>query len=151
MSSLKKTITLPLAGDDVHVDVTTRVIEIVERVYDTNVDVVSTVLLVDPARVKLTQLAEVVGLWLTPGQLEQVGLKRREVPDAIYQASPEDVGRIVGCIQAACLFTRKHISEDEMRKLALGQDLEDEQPEKPAPKKKRASRKSTPRRSTASS
>ena len=150
MSSLRKTIALPLAGDEVHVDVTTRIIEIVERVYDTNVDVVSTILLVDPSRVKLTQLAEVVSLWLTPGQLEQVGLKRREIPEAIYESSPEDIGRVVGCIQAACLFTRRHINEDEMRKLAMGEDLDDGKQEAPAPKKKPARRKSTPKRSTGS-
>jgi len=124
--NLRKQITIPLAGQEIHINVDMRVIEIVESIYDTNVDVVATEILTNPSRIKLTQIATIVCAMLTAGHYEQLGLKHREVRDEILGASPDDIGKIVGAIQAACLYCRKYITEAEFDRLNQGLDLEDE-------------------------
>lgn len=126
MSNLKKRITLALAGEEIDVDVNMRIIEIAERVYDLNADVIASVLLVDPGRVKLTQLADVICEWITPAQYKAFDLRRKDLREAIYSATHDELRVIIGCVQAAILFCRRHINEDELQALSRGEDLPDE-------------------------
>lgn len=141
MKNIRKTVTLPLGDDEVSLNVDMRIIEVVERIYDVNVDLVATVLLVDPSRVKLTDLAQVVGEWLTPMHFEQLGIKRKDVKELIYTANHAELSKIVGCVQAACLFVRRHITAEELDALARGEDLPEKEKAEAAPKKKRRTRK----------
>jgi hypothetical protein len=130
--NLRKQITIPLAGQEIHINVDMRVIEIVESIYDTNVDVVATEILTNPRKIKLTQIATIICTMLTVGHYEQLGLKHREVRDEILGAPSGDIGKMVGAIQAACLYCRKYINEEQFDRLNQGLDLEEEEDKKKA-------------------
>lgn len=124
MKPLRKQIELTIADRSVMLNVDMRVIEIVESVYDTNVDVVATQILTIPALNQLTKLSAVIQQWLLPGHYQQLGLSRSDVKQAIFGASPDDISRITGCVQAACLYARNYITDEQMERLARGEDLE---------------------------
>lgn len=128
MKPLRKQIEVFVGDRSVMLNVDMRVIEIVESVYDTNVDVVATQILTIPAYNQLTKLASVVQQWLLPGHFQQLGLSRQDVKSVIYGASPNEIAKLTGCIQAACLYARNYITDEQMERLARGEDLEPEQP-----------------------
>lgn len=142
MSDLKKRITIAIAGEEIDVDVNMRIIEIAERIYDFNADVIASVLLVDLARVKLTQLADLICEWIPPQKYQQHDLRRKDLRNGVYTATPDELRKLTGCVQAALLFCRRHIDEEEMQTLARGEDLPDseETSEGKSAKKSKASK-----------
>lgn len=121
---MRKNIELEVAGQTFKIAVNMRVIEVIERVYDQNVDMVVGAILADPSRIKLTQLAEVViNLIADQGA---GSLTRSEVKEYVYTLDSDGLSQLIGSVQAAALFFRNHITEDQFDQLAAGHDLEDE-------------------------
>jgi hypothetical protein len=125
MGDLRKQCQIELCGSDVSLNVDMRLIELIERIYDSNVDVVA-VMLTDPRRIKLTQIADVYLAWLTPGQLDSLGTNRADIREYIYKASMDEINKLVGCIQASCLYFRNQISAEDFDTLTRGESLPDE-------------------------
>jgi len=119
--SLKTTVVVRLFDEEFEFDVDFRIIEIVERVFDSNVDLCAHVYLA--TNPKLTQVAEIVYQWL---RLKSNQHSRDAVKGEIYGMAREDLQKVVGAIQGACAFMRKQVGEDELKKLADGKDLDDQ-------------------------
>lgn len=120
---LKRQVTVEIDGQEVHLDVNMRVIEIIERVYNCNVNF-AVVSLQNPAQVKLTDLADVYGAWLTNGHLEQLEISRKDLRRWVYQADIDTINRLSGAVMGAALHYRHDISGDDMQTLASGRSLE---------------------------
>lgn len=119
MASLRTTVTVCLFGEEYEFDVDFRIIEIVERVYDANVDLCAHVYLA--TNPKLSQVAEIMHQWL---RIKTNKHKRDDVKGEIYGMDREDLQKVIGAIQGACAYMRKQIGDDELKKLANGQDLD---------------------------
>jgi len=149
MADVRKQVCVELCGSDVHLSVDMRFIELVERVYDMNVNVVP-VILQNPSHIKVTQLADLYLAWMTNEQVNTLGVKRVDIREDIYQASIEKINRMVGCIQAACLYYRREIDEADFDTLTKGESLPDERVEEPDGKKKSGSKRKPSPKSTKS-
>lgn len=119
---LRKTITLPVGDDEFEIDVDFRVLEIIERVYDMRAEYVAGLLEQDH-RIRRSQVAEVVLGWLSQRSDALVGRRRLDVLEEITTAPEEVLRRYVGAIQGAILFSLKRLSEEDLEKLARGEDL----------------------------
>lgn len=125
MSGLKKQVRVELCGAEIALPVNMALIEIIERVYDTNVNF-AVVALQNPAQVKLTQLAEVFLSWMSAGHFEQLGVKRADVREFIYKADMDVIDRLTGAIMGSALHFREAISGDDMETLAKGKSIQQE-------------------------
>lgn len=125
MQDLRKQVRVALCGGEVALPVDMAVIEIIERVYDLNVNF-AVVALQNPAQVKLTQLAEVYLSWLRPGHFEQLNVKRADVREYIYTADIDQIDVLSGAVMGAALHFRKAISGDDMDALAKGGSIQQE-------------------------
>ena len=114
---LRKTLELPIFDDTVEVDVDFRLIETVERVFGTVADIVAGDTLVhNPRRY---QIAEVIASWVRSREH-----KRKDVHEHVITAPPERLQVYIGAIQGAVLYSLSYVSEDELDKLARGEDLD---------------------------
>lgn len=119
---LKKTLEIPLPDGEVAVvDVNFRIIEIVERIYDTNADVVASVNLASPAKMLRSKIAAVIVEWLSTVETD---FKRSEIREYVMTAEPKLLNVYSGCIQAAVLYSLKYINDEEFKQLSSGKDLE---------------------------
>lgn len=119
---LKKTLELPLPNDEtVTLTVDFRIIEVVERVYNQNADIVASVDLATPSRMLRSKIAAVIVEWLS---LKDHGYKRAEIKEFVITAPPPLLNVFSGCIQAAVLYSLKYINDEEFDKLRRGEDLE---------------------------
>jgi len=135
VADLKKTLVLVIGGEEIPVDVTMRVIEALERTFDANALTVAAVDLANTLRVKRSQVADAVLEWV---RVERSKPKqtRAEMREAILGSPPEEFAAIVGCLQAAALFSIRDptkpngrmIDDEQFAELARGKDL----PEKKA-------------------
>lgn len=117
---MKKFVELDVCGESFTLPVDMRIIEIIERVYNMNVDLVAATVLVNPAKIRLVDLAQVVEAWLAGKDTE---LTRRDIKSDVYTKSNDELNKLVGSIQAACMYFRKHIDERQFDLLARGEDL----------------------------
>ena len=118
---LRKTLEIPLPdGDTAAVDVNFRIIEIVERVYNSSADVVASVDLASPRSMLRSKIAAVIVDWLTT---TEVDFKRSELREHIITAEPKLLNVYSGCIQAAVLYSLKYIDEEQFDLLSKGKDL----------------------------
>lgn len=124
---LKKTLELVISGKTIPIDVDFRVIEVVERVYGANADLVASVDLANPIRVQRYKVANVIANWLSA---LNTGLNRDEIKEAVVTASIEELTKFTGAIQAAILFSLKYIDDEQFAALARGDDLPDAPPVK---------------------
>jgi len=119
---LKKTLDIPLPdGETATLNVDFRIIEIVERVYNQNADLVASVDLSTPSRMLRSKIAAVIVEWLA---VKETGFKRSEIKEFVLTASPPMLNVFSGCIQAAVLYSLKYIDDDQFDKLKRGEDLE---------------------------
>src|SRR5690606_16327403 len=119
---LRKTLEIPLPDGEVAVvDVNFRIIEIVERIYDTNADVVASVNLASPAKMLRSKIAAVIVEWLSTVETD---FKRSEIREYVMTAEPKLLNVYSGCIQAAVLYSLKYINDEEFKQLSSGKDLE---------------------------
>lgn len=96
-----------------------RIIEIIERVFDANAEMIVSITLANPVKVRRTQIADVIAEWLSlDGQY-----KRREVREYVITAPAENIRQYVGCIQAAVLWSLAYIDDDQFTTLTKGEDL----------------------------
>lgn len=119
---LRKTISLPVGDDEFEIDVDFRVLEIIERVYDMRAEYVAGLLEVDH-RIRRSQVAEVILGWLSQRSDALVGRRRLDLLEEITTASEAVLRRYVGAIQGAILFSLKQLSDEDLEKLARGEDL----------------------------
>lgn len=137
---LKSTLDVPLGGDEITIDVTYRVIEQVERVFGTLADLVASETLVNNPRRHL--VAEVIALWAA-GR----GYRRRQVIEEVSTCDHHTLQRYIGAIQGAVLFVLRHVDEKDMKRLAEGLDLEDEEEGEQDPEEKPKKGKEKPKAS----
>ena len=126
MRKINEIINLQFGERDVQLRVDMRLIETVERVYDCNIDIVAAIILSNPMKIKLSQLASVFIEWMTNEQITFIG-GRDAVKEYIYMADEQTLRMYVGAVQGACLFCRNHITADEMSELAAGNDIGQEE------------------------
>lgn len=119
---MKKTISFEAAGHEFEVPVDFSAIEVVESVYQLNVEMVMTQL-ADPAMIMRTKVARVISTW--PKQMPK-GLRRQEVYESVVTTDSDNLARYVGTIQGALGFALGYISETQLDTLARGEDLEEE-------------------------
>jgi hypothetical protein len=120
---LKKTLEIPLPDDStVSINVDFRIIEIVERVYNQNADIVASVDLANPARMLRSKIAMVISDWVA---LRDTGFRRQDIKEFVMTARPEKLNVFSGCIQAAVLYSLKYIDDAQFEKLSKGQDLDE--------------------------
>lgn len=144
---IRKTIDVPLFGDSVPVDVTFKIIEIVERVYGQTADLVASTLLTDPRQTLRHKVADVIVAWV--GNRESLGEYSRTELRGEIMTAPVDVFRVyVGAIQAAVLYSLRYVTEQQFDQLSRGEDLTDDAAGEAAepvgkPKRKPSSRRVT--------
>lgn len=118
---MRKFIEMEVCGEVYSLPVDMRVIEIVERVYNQNVDMVAAMVLTNAAQVRLTDLASVVMGWLA--SKEGCKLTQREIKEYTYTLDSNGLRVLIGSVQAACLYFRNHITEEQFDLLVRGEDL----------------------------
>lgn len=124
--TLRKSVTFEVLGEEISIPVNYRCIEVIERVFQCSAEVVVSMRLVDPMTLKRYEIANTVVEWMTEfNLLSQHGWSREKVrEDVMVGPSEGKLNVIVGCIQAAVLFTLKHVTEEEFEKLCRGEDLD---------------------------
>lgn len=122
MKQMKKTLDLPLPdGDSLTMEVTFRIIEIVERVYNQNADLVVSIDLATPSRMLRSKIADVIAEWVGT---RHTNFKRSEIREFVITRPPDELNVYAGCIQAAVMYSLKYINDDEFAKLTRGEDLD---------------------------
>lgn len=139
---MRKSVEFELCGEPIDLTVDMRIIEVVERVYNKNVDMVAAAVLTNPMSIRLTDIADVIMGWVAHKNLD---LSRRDIKNHIYSASQDELNVLIGCIQAACLYMRQHITDEQFDLLVAGEDLP---PEPVADEDKEETAKKKPRRSS---
>lgn len=125
---LRKSVSFELLGEEVRVDLNFRVIQVLERVYDANLDHVIAFELAIPARVKRSKVAEAIADWLETQGIDR-DWKRREVLEHVMGAPVEQLNKYIGCLQAAALFCLRgpdglpQIDDEGIALLMEGKDL----------------------------
>jgi len=117
--NIKKTIPIEIGEHTYEVPVNFRAIEVVENIYDCTADQVIGVHLVDPSRMKRTQIARVIAQWVEP----TAGQTRVEIYQEVVVCSTKNLSIYAGCIQGAVAFALSYIGEVELDLLARGEDL----------------------------
>jgi len=121
--SLRKTIELEFGETEVSLDVTERLVEIVERTCGQVADIVASDLLVNnPMRY---QVAEIIPEWLRvagSGNISKAKVKKH-----VMTCNYEQFIQYVGAIQGVVLYSLQYIDQDQLDTLAQGQDLTDEE------------------------
>lgn len=108
-SILRKHLEIPLpSGDTVGVEVTMRVAEIVERVWDKSIDAVIVDLTSD-TQVKRSLVAEVIAQWVAPSYPQ---ISRRELKESIMRSGPEAFGAYAGLVLLASMYCVSHVDDD---------------------------------------
>lgn len=126
---LRQTIEIPVAGETYAVDVTFRIIEIVERVYERRADIVG-IMLQNELEILRSDVAKVIAEWLKAARIDH---DRDEVYQAVLTAPAPDLRVYVGCIAGAIYYSLKEIDADELKKAARGESLEPEKKSETSP------------------
>lgn len=117
-STLRKHIEVPLpSGEIIGIDVTMRIIEIIERVWDESVDAVIS-RLSSSASIKRSLVAETVAQWITPAAAPNTS--RREIKEAIMRADAEMFGSYAGLVYAAAMYSVRYIEESDFDRAVKG-------------------------------
>ena len=116
---LRQSVSIPIGKSSISVEVTFRILEIVERVYDIRADYVKIALQLD-RHIKRTDIANVILGWL-----DAVGEKvdREEVFEAVMTCNEPTLRKYVGAIQGAIMYSLKDCTEEELQQLAEGKDI----------------------------
>lgn len=130
---MKKTLELPLPdGDVLTMEVTFRIIEIVERVYQRNADMVVSIDLANPQLMLRSKIADVIAEWISMRHTEW---KRSEIREWVITRPPLELNVYAGCIQAAVMYSLKYIDDAQFAKLIRGEDLDEPEDKKAEDKK----------------
>lgn len=143
--SIKKTILIQIKEEEVCVDVDFSIIEKVERVYNCTAEVAAAIHLTDMMRIKRSQIAQVISLWVQG----KTKCNPSDVNEYVQTASQKSLYKFAGMIQAAILFSIRGddgqplITSDQFDKLINGEDIDvaDVKAEKPKAKKPKAASK----------
>lgn len=119
---LRQSVSIPIGKSSISVEVTFRILEIVERVYDIRADYVKLALQLDKY-IKRTDVSNVLLGWL-----EVVGEKidREEVFETVMTCEEATLRKYVGAIQGAIMYSLKECTEEELQQLADGKDIRTE-------------------------
>lgn len=122
---LRQSIELPIGEGSIALEVTFRILEIVERHYDLRAEFVGKFILENDARIKRSDVAKIIMAWL-----DVIGEKsdREEVFEAVLTASDEKLRKYVGAIQGAIFYSLREITADELKALARGEDIRQAEP-----------------------
>jgi hypothetical protein len=116
---LRQSIEIPVGDGSISLEVTFKILELVERVYDLRADFVK-VVLQSERMIKRSDIAVVMMGWI-----DSAGVKvdREQVFEDIITAPEKVIRKYVGAIQGAVMYSLREISEDELKKLADGEDI----------------------------
>lgn len=109
MRDLKRTLVIPVLDQEVTVDVDFRVIETIERVFDMNADAV-VALFSDSRKVQRNKVADVIVGWLA---FKDLGVKRRDIREAVITATPDLMSLYTTSIYAALLFVLNYYDRND--------------------------------------
>jgi hypothetical protein len=124
---MKKTIIVPISGEEIIVNVDFSIIEKVERVYNCTAEVAAAIHLTDMMRIRRTHIAQIICLWVQ-GKTE---LKQSVVNEYVQTCAQNQLYKFAGMIQAAILFSIRGedgqplITSEQFDKLINGEDLEE--------------------------
>lgn len=124
---LRQQIDIPIGEKRYVVDVTFRILEIVERYYSevhgvaVRADAVF-YLLQDDASIRRIDVATVIANWLAA---ERVDHDRAEVYEAVITADTDRLRVYVGCIVGAIGYSMKRITLEDLKRAAAGEDVDD--------------------------
>lgn len=127
---LRKQITLEVLGEEIRLDVTHRVIAVLEEVYDQSLDYVIQWELAVPMRVKRSKVAEAIATWISVAGKFPDGMKRREVLDYVMGSDSEELNRFIGALQAAALYCTRdtegnpRVDDEDFATLLLGKPVD---------------------------
>lgn len=120
---LKQVLELEVGENRLAVDVTFRVLEVVERVYNMRAELVARDIYQYDRAIKRTQLASCIVEWF---RVEGVDHNRMDVYESVMTATTEELRRYVGAVQGAIAYSLKEITAEELKQLAGGKDLSDD-------------------------
>ena len=128
---IKKTLKVPLLDEEVAVPVTFQVIEVVERVWDCNADLIVAQVLTNPRRVQRRKVAETIVEWA----FEHTEIPRSKIREYVITAPASLINVYAGLIQGAVLYALHYIDDEQLAALAKGEDLPEgkEEPQESAP------------------
>lgn len=114
--NIRETLEVEVCGETVSLDISWRIIEIVERTFGAVADLVASETLVNtPTRY---QVAEVISEWV-----KDRSLPKSKVRESVMMASQEALQSYIGAIQGAVLYSLSYIDEDQLDTLTGGEDL----------------------------
>jgi hypothetical protein len=117
---LRQSIELPIGESSISIDITFRVIEIIERHYDLRAEFVGKFILENDTRIKRTDVAKVIVAWIDAAG---ANVDREEMYEAVLTAPDPILRRYVGAIQGALWYSLKEISAEEVKTLARGENI----------------------------
>lgn len=123
---LRQVIELPIGDDVVPIDVTFRILEVIERHYDLRAEIVGKLVLENDSRIKRTDIARVILGWADAARLD---VDREALYESVMTSNDATLRKYVGAIQGALWYSLKEISADEMKKLAAGENIRQPDPE----------------------
>ena len=129
--NLRQAVEIPLGDKTASVDVSFRILEIVERVYDLRADFIK-IVLQSERLIKRSDIARVVIGWLEASRAE---FDREETLEIIMTAPESDIRKYVGAIQGAIMYSLRECTEEELEALARGEDIRTDEDEEGGGKK----------------
>ena len=119
---LKKNINFTICDKKIILPINFQLIEVVERIYDMNVDYVAGILLRDLKNIKISKLCDVICEFV---DLSTSRLADKDVRDFVYQCDAKELTKIIAVVQSVCLYMRKYISEEEMELMLEENEVDD--------------------------
>lgn len=126
---LRQTLELTIGEETVSLDVTWRIIEVIESVFERHPELpaaraeyICKLLLEDEMRVRRTDIARVIADWVRVSGVD-VRMTWSQIREYVVIASVAEMRQYVGAIQGAMFYALKEITADELKQLAEGRDL----------------------------
>jgi hypothetical protein len=120
---LRQSIEILVGDSSVAIDVTFRIIEVIERHYDMRAELVGKLILENDARIKRTDVARVMVSWFDAAKVE---FPRDDLFEAVLTAPDASLRKYIGAIQGAIWYSLKEITADELKALARGENIRQE-------------------------
>ena len=113
---MRKSIPFEVCGEEFTVPVNFDAIEKLERVFQANADMITSVILPNNINLRYTTLATAVAEVIVP-HLGASKLTRQDIKEYVLQCSPEEMGRFVLMLSTMCLYLRKHLAPENFDKV----------------------------------
>lgn len=121
MTPIKKSLRLPILDEDVNINVTWHIIEIVEREYECGADIVVAEKFPKPENIQRRKIASIIANWCDS---QRIGKPHNDVWQYVLTSPLERLGIYVMGIQAAVLYALGSLSSSEFDDLQKDEDGE---------------------------